>query len=400
MIAVQFGSPVAARRLILSVAGGLLLAAGWGGCSSQRLGPDTPVVALTDLQNAGLKTRWIQQVPLAVNHGEKPKNLWQAGDALLVLTNQNQLHSFSTANGTTNYTCDLDKKVMRPFAPVDLDKSMLAVADETGVILVDKSSGVARNKALFDFSAATRPILNGKYFYIGGIHGFFYCVYAEYQGNYKESPSSDPKPFVIGHRNWILRSPTDANDSFPSAPVVVAGNHIVIASQKGLLWNVAGDDGDNVWMYRKVNGEVAADLMSDQVRVYVSCLNNYLYAFEAMTGTPSWSTRLEGKLDQAAVAVGKSILLPTTGKGLYALSPNDGQIKWLVPGATRVVGAAENKIFATNTTKDLLIINAQSGAVEQTIAVPNVKQYLPGTGKTVVILTTDGRLTAIEPDAS
>ncbi|MEI8196499.1 MAG: PQQ-binding-like beta-propeller repeat protein, partial [Phycisphaerae bacterium] len=208
------------------------------------------------------------------------------------------------------------------------------------------------------------------------------------------------KPFVIGHRNWIMRSPTDPDDSFPSAPVVIAGKYVIIASQKGLLWNVAGDTGDKVWAYRKVNGEVSADLTTDQVRVYVPCLNGYLYAFEAMTGAPSWNQRLEGKLDQAALVVGKSILVPSTGKGLYALSSTDGQIKWLSPGVTQVVGAAGNKIFATNAAKNLLIINAENGSVERTLAVPNVKHYLPSTSKTVIILTTDGRLTSIEPDAS
>jgi outer membrane protein assembly factor BamB len=130
----------------------------------------------------------------------------------------------------------------------------------------------------------------------------------------------------------------------------------------------------------------------------VPTLNHHFYAFESMTGNRLWDTFLDGKLDKPVLPIGKMVYVPSTGAGVYALATSDGAIKWHNMGITRVLAASNDRVYAVDNAKHLAILNPDTGAIDRTIVVPHAKFFLTSTTGILYILTTDGRLGAIESD--
>lgn len=378
---VSFGAH--ARALVLP-----LLALCFAGCATQATySPETPVASLPDLQSANLQTKWLQQLPTVP--GEKATKLWVVDHDLAVLTNQNYLHGVKATNGLFNYHIELNYRLHNPTRPLNYDSQTIAISDVAGVALYSTTSDQLIQYAPFDFAAGTSPIKINKYFLVGANYENFVCTYAEYQGN---TPNTR-EPFMTGQRRWIVQSP---NDAFNIQPIQISKNSIFIASQSGKLWVVNYETGEHLWMHHQVNGSIVTDVTYDAGRVFIPCLNHHLYAFEALTGTRIWDTFLEGKLDQTPVVFKDTVFQAATGKGLYALSVKDGTTKWFQSDATRVVGVLGTSVIAQDQGKNLLVINAKNGQIENRLAISNVQDLVVDANTTLYILTQDGRLTAIE----
>jgi outer membrane protein assembly factor BamB len=104
------------------------------------------------------------------------------------------------------------------------------------------------------------------------------------------------------------------------------------------------------------------------------------------TGKPAWKVRL-GNLRQfvpAAPVLAYNTLYVQSNRfhpGILAVNASTGQIKWGADiGMTTSIIAANHLLFALGRTGQIVVLNADSGRVLRTIAVPGAFIYGPSTG--------------------
>ncbi len=142
---------------------------------------------------------------------------------------------------------------------------------------------------------------------------------------------------------------------------------------------------------------MVAGLAVDPKAVYVPCLNNKLYAFDAMQGNQLWEQHLEGRLDQTPLTPGGTVYIVGSGKGLYALTASRGEVKWFVPGVEQILARSGDRLLALDELGNILVIVTDSGTVDKTLAAPNIVAWaFNTTDGTAYGATADGRLVALD----
>ncbi len=377
---------MALRHLMLSAVAvvGLCGALGLSGCESveSRMARTyTGDLDILSLQHAGLRPRWTHTVGLAPN--EKLKNVWRVGDAIYAATSQGHLVSVSASAGTRNWDVDIGVTAHDIFRPaLSTDGKDVIIINQGKVMAVNKLTGGIVATRDLGFFATTDPYIMDNVLCVGSSH-HFYGLFL------------DP----LGGKKWNIPA---AQDYFVARPAPVGPNGtalIVAGAETGLLWRLQVADGDPVWRDRKVNGHVTAGLASDLRNVYVACMDGRVYAFDQNNGGSLWDTLLEGKLNLAPVsASAATLLVPTTGGGLYALSTEKGDIKWRLPDISKIGTVTGDKFYAGDKDGNLLCILVDTGEILSKVKFPGLANVLPNrTDNLVYVELKDGRIVALEP---
>ena len=366
---------VFSRAAAVALVGVVAAVAGCTASHSYKAGPETLVVTRADAGRAGLSPRWQRQVGLT--EGETISEIWRVGDSLYVSTSDHQLHSINAAAGTTNWVADMGKAAIHIYRPQETKGAKYVYVITRGrVFAIDKRLGDITTSHDLGFSATCDPIVTEDTLCVGGAdryHGLYY----------------DPLAGV----KWGLAAP---HDFFVARPVLQGGG-LFVASQSGLLWRLNPKTGSPDWFDRKTNGEVKAPLTADASRLYIPCMDRRLYCFDANNGRPLWDTRLDGTLDQAALAAGASVLCVGRGKGLYCLNSSNGEIKWNLPGVEQIISRSGDHVYAADGSGSLLSIAMDTGTVDSKLSLANVLEYVPNDLDGLIFaVTRDGRIAALE----
>lgn len=401
------GSKHLARRW----AGGLLLAAtmvgtGWvGGCAAEaRI--DKPVLPLTTLENAGLVKRWTAVLALSPALDEKVTGIYRSKDLVYVVSNRNHLVALNAAAGTKLWAVDVEEKGMPIFPPVEVKykgKAALAVFNPLKLFMLDRRTGqvivdqfiekvedrtthefkdkVTRETlacAALDFVATSPGVAFNDTLCVGSEHQFFYGTHID----------------LLGKVAWGVR---EDNDSFPVAPAITPEGNVVFCSHNGIIWKVIAETGMAGWN-RKTTGDVAGGLAVDSKAVYIPCLDRKLYAFELISSKLLWTARLDGRLDQTPMVAGSSILAIGAGSGLYAVDKVKGEQRWpVVPNVRQLISHSADHAYALDSANNILAISLDTGAVDATIPVNDLAAVATNTTDgTIYVMSTDGRLVAVE----
>ena len=360
---------------VLALGVGLAAAMPLAGCEARR--GDTAVLTYDASEASGLRQRWLHLIGLAP--GEKVANLWRVGDGVYVLTNRNILHSVNATTGTFNWQADLGGEALQVFRPQDVagGKSVL-VLTRTAAFLIDSHTGEIVKTAGLDFAASSNPVATDTGIYVGSGFNYFYCLWVD----------------IFARHKWQVWS---RDDAFNVTPLLGRQKNVFVASHKGLVQSLSIADGAKLWGLRRVGGAVEAGLAADNRALYVPALDKKLYAFDVLTGTELWDVELSGILNQAAMPVGSTVLVVGSGEGVFGVSTDKGEKKWFIPHVTQVLAHGAERASMIDDRGNLLVVLADTGAVEKTIALPEVKRWaVNDVDGTVFALTKDGRLAAID----
>jgi outer membrane protein assembly factor BamB len=336
-------------------------------CAPKQITPD--YIPFPSLQNVGLTQVWERQVVLAPK--EIIEHVWRVGDSVYVATNQGRLTRIEAASGVKSWdaTVGSGSEIHKPFELPGGRKLLIADRDE--LMLVNKTTGRTEATNHVDFVITTDPVVIGDHICVGGTD-FFYGLFLD----------------QLGGRVWITPAP---DDGFTAQPAVV-GDSLLLATNQGKLWRVSAADGDWVWKDRKTNGDVTAGLAVDSRNVYIPSLDHYLFAFEIATGHELWDIRLDGTLDQQALPLKGQVLVTSTGKGLYDITTNNGQVKWQTDAITQIVTVLGDQIWAGDSAGNLKALSLTDGKVISSTPIPSAQIFVPSPDNWIIILNKAGVL--------
>jgi outer membrane protein assembly factor BamB len=350
---------------LLFAAGSSALLFGTTGCATTP--PAPTYIPFPSLQDVGLTQVWERQIVLAPN--ETIDHIWRVGDSIYVATNQAHLTRIEAASGVKSWDLTLGNG-SELHRPVELPGgNKLLVASRGELMLVNKVTGRAEVTNRLDFSITTDPVVIGNSICVGGTD-YFYGLFLDQLG---------------GHQ-WVTPA---FNDGFTAQPAVV-GDSLLLATNQGKLWRVSSTDGNWIWRDRKTNGDVTAGLAVDNRYVYIPSLDHYLYAFELADGHELWDARLDGALDQQPVALKGQVLVTASGKGLYDIISNNGQVKWETDDISQIITVLGDQIWAGDSSGNLKSVSLTDGKVISSSPIPGAQLFVPSPDNWIIILNKTG----------
>lgn len=152
-------------------------------------------------------------------------------------------------------------------------------------------------------------------------------------------------------------------DSVWSSPAV-ANESIFVGSKDSHIYRLNSTNGELIWKFGPVGGEVDSSPAVDGDQVYVSADDGFLYCLNISSGYPCWIKWL-GFYSRSSPAVSAGRLYIGSGtKNLLCFNTTDGSVIWNCPTQFRVVSspAVENGIvYFASDDYSVHAVNASTG---------------------------------------
>ncbi|MGN6370796.1 MAG: outer membrane protein assembly factor BamB family protein [Phycisphaerae bacterium] len=348
------------------------------GCA-QKNDKAADYIPFPNLTQVGLRKVWERQI--AVANGEHINNAWRVGDSVYLTTDQSRIVRVVATSGVKAWDTIVGSEASTFHKPVELagGKEILLM-DRGNFFVLNKETGRLMHSSSIGFLATTTPVVIDTTICVGG-NDYFHGLFLD----------------QLGGQRWVTFA---AQDSFVSDPAVIADS-LAIASRNGKLWRISATDGNWIWKDRKTNGEVVAGLATDTHAVFVPSLDHYLYGFDATTGGELWNQRLDGQLDQTPVVTklaGGEVLVPASGKGLYAVSPADGTVRWEADGVTQIASVNGDYVWAGDSSDNLRCMRVDTGEIVSSTPLTQPQTFVYSPDNWVIILNKSGVLDGFQPN--
>ena len=378
---------VVASAVFMALAAVPLLS-GISGCATHNYDstaamPAGPLPALGDV---GLKQIWQRQINL--DNGERFTHAWHVGNSVYLSTTFARIMRIDAKSGVLMWSYGLGAENFQIYKPIELHRDdspaggapreVLVVSRGEAFVFRMETGDLARTGHL-GVSVSANPLVIGNTLCVGGANTFY--------GLYLDR---------LGGKRWVLQAP---GDLFDSAPVAV-DNNVIVASKRGLLWRLNGDNGDWDWKDRKTNGDVVAGLAADGRAVYVPAMDQRVYAFAVDTGSELWNRQLAGALDVTPALGGPCVMVVAHGLGgvgssLYGLARQDGAIKWKADDVSQVATVGENSAWVGDNAGNLKSLSLETGEILSSTPIPGAQFFVRNPDDDNLILVTRSGMVAL-----
>ena len=259
------------------------------------------------------------------------------------------------------------------------------LSTDTDCFVLDAASGSLLKKHHFEKLPSTPPVKAGRCLVYGTLGGQVVWV------NY-----------LVGYE-WRANS---TNSPIRSALAQDNGS-IVAVSDKGMVLCLDEDTAKRRWA-RECYGAVTTAPAMGANRVYVSSMDQYLWAFNAQTGKVEWKYFTQSPLTTSPFAFGDAVLQYVPGEGLVCLAADsggkvEGNVRWKTAAAVGYpVGVIGDRIALWNTDNRMLtLVDSSNGSLVSTHDLRQVDDMQFVTAGAfagdIMALNSDGRVVRLTP---
>ncbi|HPF38428.1 MAG TPA: PQQ-binding-like beta-propeller repeat protein [Phycisphaerae bacterium] len=206
--------------------------------------------------------------------------------------------------------------------------------------------------------------------------------------------------FLSGFQNWQVTTPRNM-----SAAPVLFENNVYFCDQDGRCAAATQRRRDKIFEFY-TDGAIFVPPVVTKDHVFVASADRSLYCLQRVN--PDNSPRLAGdriwqqRFDEAPVVapiVSGDLIFQRTSDGLYAVSVEDGAIKWNRPGSADFLARMDDEAYLWEpSTRRLVRLKVADGQEVATVAIPSADYALANVENQLVILgTQSGRLTCLRP---
>lgn len=158
-------------------------------------------------------------------------------------------------------------------------------------------------------------------------------------------------------RMWRFKTP----DEIVSQPVI-SGETLSYASRRGIVYGVSKQDKKLRFQFES-EGNITTPLGRSKDLIFIPDTKSRLYCINQNNGHVRWSFSSGAPIREQPYAVGFQVYVIPQREGIAALSVASGRQLWQQPRATQFVAASESRVYATDASGNLLILDRQEGFI-------------------------------------
>ena len=361
----------------------------------------------------GMRRAWYTQIRLdparaSLSHLRLVQRSERHPDTLFVQTNRATVHAVDAETGQTLWVRTVGQPG-HPSTALGANDNLVAIVNGTTLYVLNRADGKILWKDHVDGVPAAGPVLSQRRAFVPMLGGKVIAYRLKKKEKSEEDEAlkvaeeatenmADSKPDEIGEEkakeaeednSLILEQqyiPTLTCVSFgrlSSQPIVTRqdelGDFVAWTTTKGLfVGRIDQKKERNFTLEYQV--ATASEIVSqptyspplttelaDQGVIFAASENGEVYATSARKGLEIWMYAVGEPILEPVVPIGRQVYVATQLGGMYCFQADNGVKNWRTPRITRFVAASKNRIYATDTSGDLLVLDAKNGARVDTI---------------------------------
>lgn len=347
------------------------------------------VPSTEELARLGLERMWVGQARVNPSR-DHTTHVTVDERNVYVQASNGSVTAFDAESGRRRWVVQLGPPNRTTFAAVSNADLVLVVTGAT-VYGVEKSSGHVAWTTRMPQSASTSAAMDDEFFYVGTSDGSVYAfnfdvVRYEHRtgrlpGSFDPSTKAISRPVgsIAATQNWMWRYRTGRSMRQPPAR---AENLVLIGDTRGQVYGiVAGSPeqqgGKLVFQFQAGNG-VAAPLVARGNNAYVPTTDNEIVAVETSGGQLLWQYAAGHRIQGSPLLLDNRLYLTAENEGVIALDTETGDPvetpggPWWIPGATEMIGATKDTVFASDQFWNLLAVDRETSRAKGKIALPGL----------------------------
>jgi outer membrane protein assembly factor BamB len=235
---------------------------------------------------------------------------------------------------------------------VSNDRHFLAVNGMT-LYCVDRFSGRMLWELLLPAMPSVGPSVDDEHVYVGTLDGSMYSF--ELRKIRELSRNNRLPSWSFQATRWRYKTSKEITSAAYSN-----GRLVNFASRDGSLYAVSSTERDLIWQF-ETNAPITAPFATTDTSLVLASEDFYVYCLDRNNGLVRWEFASGFPIRKAPRVIGNDLyILPDRG-GLFNLSLTNGNQKWTRPGITSILTATRSRLFGTDQTGNIVILNRADG---------------------------------------
>ncbi|MBI5759366.1 MAG: PQQ-binding-like beta-propeller repeat protein [Planctomycetales bacterium] len=394
---------------------GVFLAILWGLTSAAQAQVGNTMLPPESLLNRhGLTRMWWGQATM--NSGrDKLEYLTFDGERIYMQTSNGIVSAFDAENGKRLWATTVGA-ADRPNFPATFDDDWLFIINGASLYGVKKKNGDVLWELRLPGPPSASPSPSDKQIYVGLLDGSVYAFQMKKivgeglvrtrraslkQGEFETSTSKIPTSIEglhednllpeWGFRSLLWRYKTSLRIVAPPVPVA---DRLLFVSENGTMYHVNRITRDLVYRF-KTKAPLSAPLTMYKSSILLASEDLTLYSVDLARGGVRWQYIAGLPIQKQPLVVADEVFLMPSRGGMLRLSADKGDdpaVFWRQPLVDDVVSISPERVYATDSRNNLVLLARQTGAELGAVPLPRFSKHLQNTRNDRLYMATEAGL--------
>ena len=158
-------------------------------------------------------------------------------------------------------------------------------------------------------------------------------------------------------RQWRYKAPLRI-----VSPPILSGTTIVFASERGIVYGLSALNKNFKFQF-ETDATIHTALGSSREFILVVDDDSRMYCLNKETGRTRWTFASGAPIQRQPRVVGQQVFVAPQREGLISLTLVSGRMLWTQPQAIEFIAASETRVYASDISGNLLIMERENGEI-------------------------------------
>lgn len=158
---------------------------------------------------------------------------------------------------------------------------------------------------------------------------------------------------------------------------VLSYNSVAWPSDEGHLYVGFANQQSVRFRIEAKQGIISKPFFTPTGKLFATSLDGYVYCIDEIRGELLWRFTTGEPIDISPVAIGDVVYAITREHNMYAINISDAREKWVISGVGGFLSGTEERLYCTDVTGNMLVLEAHSGAVLGSISTSTMTLKMP-----------------------
>lgn len=339
------------RNAFITALAGIAAFADVGSANAQSSPVTADLPTTQYLSRYGLERAWWSQATVNPKR-DKVKYMVIDEENVYLQSTGGTVTAFDADSGKRLWAVQLGNRDEPIFPGVSNDQHFLAVNGMT-LYCVARFSGDVLWELKLPAMPSAGTAVDDDHIYIGTLDG---SVYSFELRKIKDLAKRNLLPtWSFQSMRWRYRTGKEI-----TTPAYSTGRLVNFASRDGSLYAVSATERQLTWQF-ETNAPITAPFAATDVSLVLASEDFYVYCLNRDNGLVRWEYASGFPIRKAPRVIGEDVyVLPDRG-GMFNLTLANGDEKWSRPGITNFLAATKKRLFTSDATGNVVILNRANG---------------------------------------
>lgn len=317
--------------------------------SSVSVTPELPTSRA--LSRYGLERAWWSQATINPKR-DKLKYLVLDEENVYLQGTGGTVTAFDAESGKRLWSVQLGNRDEPIFPGVSNDKHFLAVSGMT-LYCMERFTGNVLWELTLPAMPSVGPSVDEQHIYIGGLDGSIYSFELRKIDELHRQRQLPNWSFQA--MRWRYRTSKEITTKAYST-----GRLVNFASRDGSLYAVGALERDLTWQF-ETSAPITAPLAATNDSLILASEDYFVYCLNRDNGLVRWEFASGFPIRKAPIVIENDLYIMPDRGGVFNLVVRTGEEKWERPGITDLLGATKSRLFGSDVTGNVVLLQRSTG---------------------------------------